>query len=91
MVAAIRQRVSWLLMGIIAIAIIVIGFEGSLGKVLGCVFTPGIIVVGSESAGGGTPVVPPPGNIPPSQGGCPPGYIYDRRQGQCVPVGGGSL
>ena len=66
MVAAIRQRVSWLLMGIIAIVIIVIGFEGSLGKVLGCIFTPGLIVVGSETAGTGTPTPTWQNPVPPS-------------------------
>ena len=43
MVAAVRQRISWVLMAILAILLIVIGFEGSLGKVLGCVFTPGLM------------------------------------------------
>src|SRR6516162_518586 len=62
MVAAIRERVSWVLMAILAIVIIVIGFEGSLGKVLGCIFTPGLMIVGSETAGGGTPVAPIPQN-----------------------------
>lgn len=41
----IRQRISWLLMGVIGVMLIVIGAEGSLGKILGCIFTPGLIVV----------------------------------------------
>lgn len=64
MVAAIRERISWVIMAVLAIVIIVIGFEGSLGKVLGCIFTPGLIIVGSDTAGGGTPVIPQSPYVP---------------------------
>lgn len=39
-----RERVSWTFMAIGAILLIVIGFEGSLGKIIGCIVTPGIVV-----------------------------------------------
>ncbi len=32
-------------MGVIGVLFIVIGAEGALGKVLGCIFTPGLVVV----------------------------------------------
>jgi hypothetical protein len=40
----IRERISWTFMAIGAIILIVIGFEGALGKVIGCIVTPGIVV-----------------------------------------------
>ena len=67
-----RQRISWALMGVIGIVLIVIGVEGSLGKILGCIFTPGSIVVGSGGGkSGGSPKQPIP---PDNNGNCPPGY-----------------
>jgi hypothetical protein len=65
MVAAVRQRISWLIMGVFAILLIVIGFEGSLGKCLGCIFTPGLIVVGNGT-GSGTPTPTWQNPVPPS-------------------------
>lgn len=45
-----RERVSWTFMAIGAILLIVIGFEGSLGKVIGCIFTPGIVIENTDTS-----------------------------------------
>jgi hypothetical protein len=39
------KQISWVAMGVIGIIIIVIGMEGSLGKMLGCLLTPSSIVI----------------------------------------------
>lgn len=41
-----QETVSWILTAIGAIATIVIGFEGNLGTVIGCIFTPSYIAIG---------------------------------------------
>lgn len=40
----VKERVSWVIMATLALMLIVIGIEGSLGKVLGCLVTPAEIV-----------------------------------------------
>jgi len=40
-----RERVSWGIMFVLAIVLIVMGIEGSLGKVIGCLMTPGEVVI----------------------------------------------
>jgi hypothetical protein len=42
-----NRYVSWTLMGVIGIMFVVIGIEGSLGKVLGCILTPSEVVINS--------------------------------------------
>lgn len=39
-----KENFSLALIGWIGILLIVIGFEGSLGRVLACIFTPSLIV-----------------------------------------------
>jgi hypothetical protein len=39
------KQVSWVFMGIIGVMVVVIGVEGSLGKMLGCLLTPSAIVI----------------------------------------------
>lgn len=46
-----QERMSWILMLIFGLSLIVIGFQGSLGKILGCILTPGAIIV-DESVDG---------------------------------------
>ena len=41
-----KETLSWMLTAIAAIVIIVIGFEGNLGTIVGCIFTPAYIEVG---------------------------------------------
>lgn len=41
-----NDTLSWMLTALAAILIIVVGFEGNAGTVLGCIFTPTYIVVG---------------------------------------------
>ena len=41
-----RENLSWILTTMAAVGIIVVGFEGSLGLIIGCIFTPTYIVVG---------------------------------------------
>jgi len=40
-----KDKVSWLLLLVLAISLIVIGFQGSLGKVLGSILTPTEMVI----------------------------------------------
>jgi len=40
-----KEKVSWSAMLLLSLLLIVIGFEGSLGKVLACVLTPTDILV----------------------------------------------
>jgi hypothetical protein len=40
-----KEKISWSLMGMFGLMLIVIGFQGSLGKILGCILTPSIITV----------------------------------------------
>lgn len=40
-----RDTLSWILTAVGAVAIIVVGFEGSLGLVLGCIFTPSYVAI----------------------------------------------
>lgn len=42
-----HERISFVLMFILAVFLIIIGFQGSLGKVVGCIVTPSIMVVDS--------------------------------------------
>lgn len=63
---SIRQRISWLIMAIFAIVLIVIGFEGSLGKVLGCIFTPAIIITNDQASSSTTPQPTWNNPVPPS-------------------------
>lgn len=42
-----KENLSWILTGIGAFTVIVIGIEGSLGTLLGCIFTPSYIQVGA--------------------------------------------
>ena len=44
----IRQGFSWLIMAVLGVTIIIIGIEGSLGRMLGCILTPGSIQVGGQ-------------------------------------------
>ena len=43
-----RDTLSWILTTIGAITIIIIGVEGSLGILLGCVFTPSYVQIESQ-------------------------------------------
>jgi len=43
-----KESVSWGLMMALALLLIIIGFQGSLGRVLACIFTPNQLVVSGE-------------------------------------------
>lgn len=38
-------RISWVLMLILGISLIVIGFQGNLGLILGCILTPSLVTM----------------------------------------------
>ncbi len=40
-----KQRVSWGIMFLLSIILIVSGFQGSVGKILACIFTPSEVTV----------------------------------------------
>lgn len=44
----IKERVSWAIMAAFALLLIIMGIEGSLGKVLGCLMTPAEVVINQE-------------------------------------------
>lgn len=40
-----RESASWLIMFILGLALIVVGFQGALGKVLACIVEPQLVIV----------------------------------------------
>lgn len=40
-----RDKISWVAMFIIGAMLIIMGFQGSLGRVLACFFTPSEVIV----------------------------------------------
>jgi hypothetical protein len=44
-----REGLSWVILFVIALLLIIIGFEGSLGKILGCILTPSEVVINPEA------------------------------------------
>ena len=42
-----NAKASWALWLLFGLALVVTGFEGSLGKVMACVFAPDIVVINS--------------------------------------------
>lgn len=66
-----KEKISWGMMLAIGLMLIVIGIEGSLGKVLGCLFTPYEVVPNKDIA---VPSQPPTTPFLPGTTTCPPGY-----------------
>jgi hypothetical protein len=43
-----QEKASWLIMLYVGTFLIIVGFQGSLGRCIGCILTPAIVVVDTE-------------------------------------------